>query len=187
MVDLNGAMKDSKEDSQANRNIIKKCNSQMRVMTGGGIHINEDVKELLDTGVRKIVVSSNTSKEFLSQIPKDRLIVELSINEEFEVLTEGRKVNTKVLELIGMGVEAFSFTLVKSEGHLAGLDRPALRKLLVEIPRFVKTIIIAGGITSIDDLKFLWSFDRVVPQLGSAIWKGRITPGAILAEAANYD
>lgn len=62
-----------------------------------------------------------------------------------------------------------------------------MRKLLVEIPRFVKTIIVAGGITSLDDLKFLWSFDRVIPQLGSAIWKGKIAPGDIIAEAANYD
>ena len=56
----------------------------------------------------------------LDKIPKDRLIVELSINDEFEVLIEGRKVNTKVkaitkvLELAHLGVEAFSFTLVKT-------------------------------------------------------------------------
>ena len=51
----------------------------------------------------------------------------------------------------------------------------------------MNTIIIAGGITSIDDLKFLWSFDRVVPQLGSAIWKNKISAGEIISEAANYD
>jgi phosphoribosylformimino-5-aminoimidazole carboxamide ribonucleotide (ProFAR) isomerase len=96
MVDLNGSMKDSKEGSQANRDLIKKCNSKYRVMAGGGIHTIADVEELLSAGVKKIVVGSNTSKEFLDQIPKDRLIVELSINDEFEVLIEGRKVNTKV-------------------------------------------------------------------------------------------
>jgi phosphoribosyl-AMP cyclohydrolase len=63
----------------------------------------------------------------------------------------------------------------------------AIRKLLVEFPRVLKKIIIAGGITSMDDLQFLWSFDRVVPQLGSAIWKNKITPGEILSEIANYD
>lgn len=183
MVDLNGSIKDSKEGSQANRELIKKCSSKRAVMAGGGIHTLADVDVLLQAGVKKIVIGSNTTKEFIEKIPKDRLIVELSVNEEFEVLIEGRKVNTKikaitkVLELITLGVEAFSFTMVKSEGHLKGLDRVTLRKLLVEIPRFVKTIIVAGGITTVDDLRFLWSFDRVVPQLGSAIWKGTLTPG----------
>jgi len=96
MVDLNGSMKDSKEGSQANRQFIKGCNRKRRVMAGGGIHTLVDVEELLLVGVSKIVVGSNTDRDFLDKIPKDRLIVELSINDDFEVLIEGRKINTKV-------------------------------------------------------------------------------------------
>lgn len=43
MVDLNGSMKDSKEASKANRELIKQCNKQKKVMTGGGIHTISDV------------------------------------------------------------------------------------------------------------------------------------------------
>lgn len=38
-----------------------------------------------------------------------------------------------------------------------------------------------------DDLRFLWRFDRVVPQVGSAIWKNKIRIGEIFSEMGNYD
>lgn len=38
-----------------------------------------------------------------------------------------------------------------------------------------------------DDLRFLWRFNNVVPQLGSAIWKNKIKVGDIFKEMANYD
>ena len=41
----------------------------------------DDVVDLLNSGVRKVVVASNTDSAFLKNIPKDSLIVELSINE----------------------------------------------------------------------------------------------------------
>ncbi len=65
-------------------------------MTGGGIRQLQDVQELLSSSVRKIVIGSNTNDEFLSKIPKDRLIIELTVNEFNEVLIDGRKTNTKV-------------------------------------------------------------------------------------------
>ena len=96
-------------------------------MTGGGIHGIEDVEEMLNSGVRKIVVATNTTKEFLEQIPKNRLIVELSINELNEILIDWRKTNTgvnvikKMEELVEIGVTTFSITFVHREGHLKGL------------------------------------------------------------------
>lgn len=45
----------------------------------------------------------------------------------------------------------------------------------MNISKQIKNIIIAGGITTMDDLEFLWSFDRVIPQLGSAVWKNKIS------------
>jgi phosphoribosylformimino-5-aminoimidazole carboxamide ribonucleotide (ProFAR) isomerase len=49
-------------------------------MTGGGIHNIKMVEDLLNNGINKIVVATNTTPEFLTQIPSNRLIVELSIN-----------------------------------------------------------------------------------------------------------
>lgn len=96
MVDLNGALKDSKESSRKNRDIIKECAANRKLMTGGGLHTAEDVKEVLEAGVSKIVIGSNTNPDFLAAIDKNRLIIELSINDKMEVLIDGRKTNTGV-------------------------------------------------------------------------------------------
>lgn len=48
---------------------------------------------------------------------------------------------------------------------------------MYEIPGPIKKVIIAGGITNIDDVEFIWGFDKCVPQLGSAIWKRKIQIG----------
>ena len=148
---------------------------------------------MLNSGVRKIVVATNTTKEFLEQIPKNRLIVELSINELNQILIDGRKTNTgvnvikKMEELVEIGVTTFSITFVHREGHLKGLPYQQIEELIKNLPDRVEKLIIAGGITSLEDLKFLWRFERVVPQVGSAIWKNKIKIGDIFNEIANYD
>lgn len=48
---------------------------------------------------------------------------------------------------------------------------------MYEIPGPIQKVIIAGGISNIDDLEFVWGFAKCVPQLGSALWKKKITIG----------
>ena len=76
-----------------------------------------------------------------------------------------------------MGIKTISITFNKMEGKLEGIPREQLRKIMFSVPGPIETIIIAGGISSVDDLEFLWSFDKCVPQLGSAIWKRKISLG----------
>ena len=76
-----------------------------------------------------------------------------------------------------MGIENVSITFNSSEGRLQGIPREQLRKIMYEIPGPIKKVIIAGGITNIDDVEFIWGFDKCVPQLGSAIWKRKIQIG----------
>ncbi|CAF4528240.1 unnamed protein product, partial [Rotaria magnacalcarata] len=38
-----------------------------------------------------------------------------------------------------------------------------------------------------DDLEYLWSFDRIIPQLGSAIWKSKLTIGSLFNGMINFD
>ena len=70
-----------------------------------------------------------------------------------------------------------SITFNSSEGKLKGVPREQLRKLMYDIPGLIKNVIIAGGISSIDDLEFIWGFRKCIPQLGSAIWKRKVLIG----------
>ncbi len=191
VVDLNGALGE-KADIDDNRPIIKRLAREYYIHTGGGLRSIEDVQEMLSSSVRRVVVSSNTDTEFISKIPKERLIVELSVNEHNEVMTHGRKVNTGINidkymnNLAAIGVNIISITFHCSEGHLQGIPKKQIADIIKMVPRSITKVIIAGGISSIDDLQYLWSFDKIIPQLGSAIWKNKITMGDLYSEMVKF-
>ncbi len=190
MVDLNGAIDKNKS---VNREIIKKFGTSNYIHTGGGIRTIEDAQELLESSVRRIVIGSNTNTNFISQIPKSRLIVELSLNNQFEILIDGRKTNThlhlkdKLKELTETNVEAISITFQETEGMRKGIPRDKITQLIQYIPKNIAKVFIAGGITTIDDLEFIWSFPKLIPQLGSAIWKNDISLGGLYCAIAKWD
>lgn len=189
VVDLNGAF----GETVNNRKIVKELATNYYIHSGGGLRTIEDVQDVLESSARRIVISSNITSEFIKQIPKDRLIVEMSINEHDEVLIHGRKTNTHIPitkhleELALLGVEAISVTFHQTEGHLNGIPREQITQLMSNFPRKIEKVIIAGGISSLDDLEFLWSFEKVIPQLGSAIWSGRLSIGEVYNAMTKFD
>jgi len=58
---------------------------------------------------------------------------------------------------------------------------------MFQIPGTIKSVIIAGGISTLDDLEFIWGFPKTIPQLGSAIWKNKITIVQIYDKLINFD
>lgn len=186
-VDLNAALSEGN-----NRELIKNNATKYYTHCGGGIRSIHDVQDILSTSARRIVISTNLSEEFIRQIPKDRLIVELSVNEKNEIMTHGRKgiygsslVSTAEY-LYNNGVQSISVTFHKTEGHLKGLDKSQVQRVydILSVHKFDK-IYIAGGISSIEDMEFIWSLGEksqkviAIPQLGSAIWKGKLSIGEI--------
>lgn len=189
VVDLNGAL----GDLDNNRKIVKELATKYYIHSGGGLRTIADVQDVLASSARRIVVSSNIDEEFIDQIPKDRLIVELSINEKDEVLIHGRKTNTHVpitkhlARLASLSVEVISITFHQTEGHLSGIPREQITRLMSHFPRKIEKVIIAGGISTLDDLEFLWSFEKVIPQLGSALWSGRLSIGDVYTSMTRFD
>ncbi|CAH6420029.1 Phosphoribosyl-ATP pyrophosphohydrolase [uncultured virus] len=186
IVDLNGAMEESVDEKKSNnRQIIKEIATKYYTHCGGGLRALEDVQDVLSASARRVVISTNVTSEFLKQIPKDRLIVELSIDENSQILTHGRKslssinLNDTAAYLASMGVQAVSVTFHKTEGHLAGIDKDHVSEVynILAAHNFQK-IYIAGGVSGLDDIDFIWSLGGI-PQLGSALWKGKLSIGDI--------
>jgi len=190
VVDLNGAIDG---DTTVNRKIIKEFATKYHTMNGGGIRKIEDVQDILSSSSRKIVVSTNLNEEFITLIPKERLVVELSINENNKLMKNGRNLTTdidaidEIRRLIKLGVHTISITFHNTEGMLNGLPRIQINNLIPQIPADIEKIYIGGGITLLNDLEFLWSFERVIPQLGSAIWKNKMTIGKVMSLMGKYD
>ena len=195
LVDLDGAIaKDfpvDRANKTPNREVIKELATRLYTYVGGGIRNIYDAQEILSSSATRIVIGSNLSEEFLSKIPKERCIVELSVDEHNKVLTHGRLVQTdiNIIDKINeLDIEAVSITFHQTEGLLCGLPRAQISDLIPRINKKIKKIIIAGGISSLDDIHFLWSFDpnRVIPQVGSALWRERVSLGDIYDSMANY-
>lgn len=191
MVDLNGAFG---EKSKENRAAICKAAKNYYVHAGGGLRTIEDVQEILQNSARRIVVGTTTDSDFIAKIPKDRLIVEVSVDADMRVMTHGRANTTnlhfaaELQRLSQLGVTVISVTLHNTEGMLSGLPRDQVKNIVSLVPKEVEKIIIAGGISTIEDVEYLWSLDgRVVPQLGSAIWKNKIDVGQLVASMVSYD
>ena len=189
VVDLNGAIN---SDTKTNRGVIKKLATKYYIHSGGGLRTIEDVQDVLESSARRIVVSSNTDDSFIKQIPKDRLIVELSVDENDDILIKGRKENTyvkiyeKLKSLVALGVEAISITFHCTEGHLSGIPREQINRIMLGMPSSIEKVIIAGGISTLDDLEYLWSYKKIIPQLGSAIWLNKLSVGDIYNAMTKY-
>jgi phosphoribosyl-AMP cyclohydrolase/phosphoribosylformimino-5-aminoimidazole carboxamide ribonucleotide (ProFAR) isomerase/phosphoribosyl-ATP pyrophosphohydrolase len=201
-VDLNAAM----DDDLNNRQIIKENATKYYTHCGGGLRTLDDVQDVLSASARRIVVSTNLSEDFLKQIPKDRLIVELSINQNNQIMTHGRKelcdmsLRDIAKYLHYLGVQVISVTFHMTEGHLSGINRNHVKQVYEILSEYkFDKIYIARGISTLDDMEFIWSLSEssetnikieqnyikpivnvpAIPQLGSAIWKGKLSIGEI--------
>lgn len=192
IADLNGAING---DNVINRKMIKEIATKYHVHTGGGVRSIEDIQDLLESSVRRVTIITNLNiiSELPLKIRRDRLTVELSVNEHNKIMTHGRKVTTdinildKINDLINLNVISISITFHQSEGMLNGLPKDQIVDLINLIPSNIEKIFIAGGISSIEDLHFLWNIPRVIPQLGSVVWKNILSVGQIIAEMGSYD
>lgn len=80
-----------------------------------------------------------------------------------------------MMQLSRLGVKIVSLTFNQKEGQLAGIPRDQFRDIMFTVPGSIKRVIIAGGITSLSDLQYIWGFPKAIPQLGSALWKNKIS------------
>lgn len=106
-----------------------------------------------------MVLSANLN--ILSEIGKEqmnRVIVELSVNDKNEVLTNNQTINTgvnvidKIQELAGLGIKKIIITFKSFEGQLEDLPREQVKNIMFQIPGPIDKVIIACQISSLDDI-----------------------------------
>ena len=189
IVDLNRAFN---PEDKTNERIINELARNYYVHTGGGLRSIEDVNHKLRSGIRRCVIASGND-QLIESIPKDRLIVELSINEKNQVLIHARQTNTgidiieRINQLVQFNVNVISITFVKTEGHLSGIPRQQISNLIHQIPHSIEKIFIGGGVSTIEDLEYLWSFDRVIPIIGSCLWKNKLTVANLFNQMIHFN
>ena len=172
-----------------NTELIKSIVQRYPCYVGGGIRSYDDAIEFLNSSARRVIVSTNLSSEFIHSIPKERLIIDFDIDQDYKVFIKGRtEINTTnffdLLKMYCNYVEMITITFHHTEGTCAGIPMKQIEDIKQVLEPYNIKIVVAGGISSIDEIERLKQMN-VIPQFGSAFWNGLFTLGDVYSIMLN--
>lgn len=186
IIDLNGAKGDFSNQEYL-FDIIRK--TEMKVQYGGGVRSIEKVKELIDSGIHRIIVGTQaiTNPSFLEDLSQeicgkdkcsDQVVVAIDVLDEvikYSGWMESSPIKLKdyVDRCLSLGFFRFLCTDINKDGKLGGAGVELYEKLLDHSP-FIK-LIASGGISSMDDIRVLQKIRVEACVVGKAIYENRIT------------
>ena len=188
LVDLDGA---SAGESK-NFNVIKKitAETELKIQTGGGIRKKEDVKRLLDLGVKRVIIGTlavkdpETLSEIIEEFGAESILVSIDARDG-KVATSGwleaseKDMLNFAKEMEALGVKYILYTDIGRDGMLSGPDFEGLKKLKAETDL---KIIASGGISSNQDLYDLAAEDFYGAITGQAIYQGKVDLKKVLTK-----
>lgn len=185
IIDLNGAKGDFSNQSYL-YDVIKK--TDIKVQYGGGVRSIEMVRNLLDSGVFRVIVGTQaiTNPEFLDELSElscgkekcsDQVIIAIDVLDE--VIKYSGWLESSPVKLIdyidrclGLGFFRFLCTDIDKDGKLGGAGIDLYQKLLDHSP--IIKLIASGGISSMEDVEKLSRLSVESCVVGKAIYEDRI-------------
>jgi phosphoribosyl-ATP pyrophosphohydrolase/phosphoribosyl-AMP cyclohydrolase len=170
IVDLDAAL-----GRGSNIDIIARIVRERPCRVGGGIRSLDAAKRMLDLGARAIMIGTKADPDFLSALPRERLVAALD-ERAGEVVVEGwtkgtgRAVDERMREIAGL-VGGFLVTFVEQEGSLAGIDMDRA-KVLVAAAQGVR-VTFAGGASTAAEIAALDALGADL-QAGTALATGKL-------------
>src|ERR1700712_4456239 len=186
IIDLNGAKNDF-SNQQYLFDVIRK--TDMQVQYGGGIRSIDKVKELIDSGVHRVIVGTQaiTNPSFLQDLGKeicgrdkcsDQVVIAIDVLDE--VIKYSGWMESSPIKLmdyvdrcLSLGFFRFLCTDIDKDGKLGGAGVDLYSKLLDHSP-FIK-LIASGGVSSMADIELLAKLKVESCVVGKAIYENRIT------------
>jgi len=184
VVNLDGAFD---EPQSPNRAVLRQIVDAVEIPIefGGGVRSLEDVRELCDAGVSRVVLgtvaaeSPGSLREFVRDF-STKICVAVDAREG-QVMTRGWEKATSIsaVELAKMvsecGVERIIYTDIARDGMLGG---PNIEQTLAVVRAANVHVTASGGVSSLDDIKRLRDagdprLDSVI--VGKALYEGKFT------------
>jgi phosphoribosylformimino-5-aminoimidazole carboxamide ribotide isomerase len=177
IIDLDGAFQERR-----NIDMIKEINEYgTPIEVGGGIRSYDDAVTFLNMGIDRIILGTAAVKEknlvyrLSNEFQKDRIMLALDVKEG-EVMIEGWKEKTH-LSPVELGIEledsigSILFTNIDVEGLSHGIEINPIEDIVrsMRIP-----IIVAGGVSSIEDVMNIRATGAKGVVIGTAIYNGKI-------------
>ena len=184
LIDLDGAFQERRRNLDIIREVIG--TSELPLQVGGGIRTFMDASNLLDIGVDRVILGTaaikdpDMARKLSDEFSPDRIMIALDTKGgevKIEGWTEGSGLSPKEVALDCQDfVGSFLFTNIDVEGLLKGVQLEPIRDLVksTDIP-----VIVAGGISQIEDIEKVMSSGANGVVIGTAIYKKKI----ILKEA----
>jgi len=187
IVDLEGAKYGEILNKEKILEIVDKLDLDVQV--GGGIRTFDDARVLLGKGVKKIILGSSIFsdidlvKRLIMVFGKERVVASVDVKNGM-VMTNGWRKNSmnsveSVLEEVkALGIDTIIFTDIKSDGNMSGPNFEAIGKVLES----GLNVIVAGGVSSIEDVRKLKELGVYGCIIGKAIYEGKINLKECLTE-----
>ncbi len=182
VVDLDGAFN---ETDSPNRTVVRKIVDAVAVPIefGGGVRSLEDVQQLSDAGVARVVLgtvaaeSPDLLRDFVSRF-SSRICVGIDARDG-RVMSRGWEAATPVMavdlarSVAECGVERVIYTDIARDGTLVG---PNIEQTLAIVRAANIRVTASGGVSSLDDIKRLRDtgeplLDSVI--VGKALYEGK--------------
>lgn len=180
VIDLDAAM--GKGD---NENVIREICKIAKCRVGGGIRTIEKAKRMLALGAKKIIIGTAASEEFLSKLPKDKVMLAIDAkNGKISQKGWTEEIDATPVDFVKRFdnlCSGYLYTIVENEGMMQGTKIDEIKKVR-DITK--NEVVAAGGISSVEEVVELEKIN-VSSQLGMSIYTGAIK----LADAfiANLD
>ena len=171
VIDLDSALNTGKN----NEELIKKICKIAPCRVGGGIRTVEKAKNVLSWGAKKIIIGTAAREDFLSKLPKSRVLVAID-SRDGKITTKGwREVSQfstmDYVRRFENYCSGFLFTIVEREGMMQGTNIELIKQIASSTR---KPITAAGGISSIEEIVELEK-NNINCQLGMCIYTGKVS------------
>jgi phosphoribosylformimino-5-aminoimidazole carboxamide ribotide isomerase len=184
LINLDGAFGSSKKNSGLIRNLIH--TTGIEIQLGGGIRSTEDAARWLESGVSRVILGTAATQNphiiqtLADEFGSKRVMAGVDAKGG-QIAVEGwQKTAGDVIAWVerfeSLGAGSFLYTNVDVEGLQQGVRFEPVRKVIEATQR---PVVVAGGVSSVQDISGLKEAGACGAVLGSALYSGKIT----LAEA----
>ncbi|MBO8183709.1 MAG: 1-(5-phosphoribosyl)-5-[(5-phosphoribosylamino)methylideneamino]imidazole-4-carboxamide isomerase [Archaeoglobus sp.] len=176
VIDLDGAY----HGKLKHHDIILKIAEKCEIQVGGGLRRREEIEALLKAGISRVILGTVAieNPEFVKELAEmypGRIMIAVD-SKAGKVSVEGwRKVSnltpTEVIRLYEDYDVSFLYTNIDVEGLVEGADYHRIEEVVGSTS---KDIYVAGGISSLEDIKFVKRTGARGVIIGSALYTGKI-------------
>ncbi|MHC1630432.1 MAG: 1-(5-phosphoribosyl)-5-[(5-phosphoribosylamino)methylideneamino]imidazole-4-carboxamide isomerase [Methanoculleaceae archaeon] len=185
VINLDGAFGQAEKNARVIRRLIEETG--VRIQLGGGIRTPADAQSWLALGVERVIIGTaaiqnpDLVRVMADECGSDAIMVSVDARGGQVVIdgwtTPAGDYLSWAERFESLGAGSLLFTNVEREGLCRGINPWPIRRLLdrVGIP-----VVVAGGITTIEDIRLLMALGAAGVVLGSALYRGAIRLGEAL-------